>query len=214
MVVCKYVRLGHAAYMPHVDMIRFFGMAVRRAKIDVKFSEGFNPHMQLYFSGPPPVGMESFCEFMVIDTAERADAVQAKLNATLPEQLRILKAAETERCNVAALANAAAYEITLQGGDAARAIAGVTDKKELVISYTAQGKTVEKEVRSRIYELKATDNTIYAVLAYGNENLRAERLVKNLLKMSFQPVYDMDILKKMMYNYTNTRLIDLDTILF
>lgn len=214
MVICKYVRLGHAAYMPHVDTIRFFGMAVRRAGINIRFSEGFNPHMQLFFAGPPPVGMESECEYMVADCDLSAECFMKRMNATLPDALCIVKAGNVEKCNVAAIANAAAYEIILKGGNAERAVDGILQRKELVIEYTVKGKPVQKEVRSLIYDLKAADNKIYAVLSYGNSNLRAERLAKNLLKISSQPVYDMDILKKMMYNYTNAGLTDLDSILF
>lgn len=214
MVICKYVRLGHAAYMPHVDTIRFFGMAIRRAGIDVRFSEGFNPHMQLFFAGPPPVGMESECEYMVADSDMPASAFMSAINATLPEQLRVVRAGNGEKCNIAALANAAAYEIVLHGGNASRAVEGVLQQKEFYIDYTVKGKPMRKEVRSLIYDLKAADNKIYAVLSYGNPNLRAERLIKNLLEKSFQPVYDMDILKKMMYNYTNAGSVDLDTIVF
>lgn len=214
MVVCKYVRLGHAAYMPHVDTIRFFGMAVRRAGIEVRFSGGFNPHMQLFFAGPPPVGMESECEYMVADCDLPAAHFMERMNATLPDALRIVRASNVRQCNVATIANAAAYEITLKDGDAERAVRGVMQRDELMIDYTVKGKPTQKEVRSLIYDLKAADNKIYAVLAYGNPNLRAERLAKNLLKISSQPVNDMDILKKMMYNYTNAGLTDLDSILF
>lgn len=214
MVVCKFLRKGSASYMPNVDVIRFFGMAVRRARLDVKFSEGFNPHMQLFFSGPPPIGMESECEYFSAVCGESPEVFMARMNATLPENLRIVKAGSAEKANVAALAKAAAYEITLRGGDGERAVAGIMEKEALVIAYTDKGKLVEKEVRRLIYSLQGQGNKIYAVLSYGNSNLRAERLVTNLLKFSAQPRYDMDILKKMMYTCTDEGLVDLDEILF
>ena len=58
MILCKFTKIDSAVYIPHLDMLREMGRAVRRADLSVRFSEGFNPHMLLYFSQPLPLG---FC---------------------------------------------------------------------------------------------------------------------------------------------------------
>ena len=50
MILCKFTKIDSAVYIPHLDMLREMGRAVRRADLSVRFSEGFNPHMLLYFS--------------------------------------------------------------------------------------------------------------------------------------------------------------------
>lgn len=82
---------GRAKYLSHLDMQRLMMRAVRRAKIDLWYTEGFNPHPYLAFALPLPLGVESECE--PIDIRLEGDAtneqVRDALNAVMPEGLEI-----------------------------------------------------------------------------------------------------------------------------
>ena len=71
--------------------MNIFLRALRRARIPVKFSEGFHPKPKVSFDNPLPTGVESEDERMVLTVPRdvAANALQEGLNAELPEGLRV-----------------------------------------------------------------------------------------------------------------------------
>ena len=75
-----------------------FDRALRRAGIEVAFSEGFNPHPKIAFGPPLPVGVEGQCEYVDIDikkipgNGDISDSAIVKeiLQPELPEGIEIL----------------------------------------------------------------------------------------------------------------------------
>jgi radical SAM-linked protein len=62
-----YTKKREARYIAHLDLARVFDRAIRRAQIEVAYSEGFNPHPKISFGPPLPVGVEGQREFVDID---------------------------------------------------------------------------------------------------------------------------------------------------
>lgn len=90
-------KLGRAKYISHLDLMRCLQRAFRRAEVPIWFTEGFHPHAYMTFALPLPLGVESVCECMDFRLlAERCgmDEAKERLNAVLPEGLRILRIAE------------------------------------------------------------------------------------------------------------------------
>lgn len=46
----KFRKYGALKFVGHLDMMRYFQKALKRAGIDMKYSEGFNPHMIMSFA--------------------------------------------------------------------------------------------------------------------------------------------------------------------
>ena len=44
--VIKFSKGGYAKYTSHLDLLRFFKRAFRKTGVDLKYSQGFNPHPQ------------------------------------------------------------------------------------------------------------------------------------------------------------------------
>lgn len=59
-------KIGMSRYISHLDLMRTMTRAVRRSKIPLWYTEGFNPHPYMTFSLPLSLGMESVCESMDI----------------------------------------------------------------------------------------------------------------------------------------------------
>lgn len=59
-------KTGMSRYVSHLDLMRAMTRAVRRAKIPLWYTEGFNPHPYMTFALPLSLGMESLCESMDI----------------------------------------------------------------------------------------------------------------------------------------------------
>lgn len=54
-----YKKLDVAKYISHLDMQRCMQRAVKRAKLPVWYTEGFNPHPYITFALPISLGIES-----------------------------------------------------------------------------------------------------------------------------------------------------------
>jgi radical SAM-linked protein len=56
--------MGMSRYVSHLDLMRAMTRTVRRAKLPLWYTEGFNPHPYMTFALPLSLGMESLCECM------------------------------------------------------------------------------------------------------------------------------------------------------
>lgn len=59
-------KMGMSRYVSHLDLMRAMTRAIRRARVPLWYTEGFNPHPYMTFSLPLSLGMESLCESMDI----------------------------------------------------------------------------------------------------------------------------------------------------
>ena len=55
----KFAKWGAMRFIGHLDVMRYFQKALRRADIDVAYSEGFSPHQIMSFAAPLGVGLTS-----------------------------------------------------------------------------------------------------------------------------------------------------------
>ncbi len=86
-----YSKKDAARYFGHLELVNIFLRALKRAGIEVKFSEGFHPKPKISFDNPLPVGIESLKEHFIITVPDhlRPQAVKDDLNAHLPAGLMI-----------------------------------------------------------------------------------------------------------------------------
>ena len=95
----RYARSGQAVWISHLDMMRLFQRAFARAGIRIRHSAGFNPHALISIALPMSVGTASECELLDFSVESGCDdlaALPARLNACLPEGMRVLEAYESE----------------------------------------------------------------------------------------------------------------------
>lgn len=82
----KFAKIGPVKYVGHLDMLRYFQKLIRRADIDICYSEGFNPHQKMSFAAPLGVGMPGEGEYVDIDvhtTRSSADSIKALNDASV-----------------------------------------------------------------------------------------------------------------------------------
>ncbi len=89
-------KTGEAKYISHLDLMRCFTRAIRRAKIPLWYTEGFNPHPYMQFSLPLSLGMQSVCESVDIRIeGEMSDEeVLSKLKEAMPAGIAVKKIAQ------------------------------------------------------------------------------------------------------------------------
>ena len=88
----NFSKTGRAIYISHLDINRMMTRAVRRAKLPMWYTEGFNPHPYLTFALPLSLGQSSDCEYMDIriEGGITDEEIMNRLNAVLPEGVKIL----------------------------------------------------------------------------------------------------------------------------
>ena len=78
-------------FIGHLDVMRYFQKAIRRAGIDIAYTEGLSPHMVMSFASPLGVGLTSDAEYMDIEIhtpISSADAIEA-LNRVGVEGIKV-----------------------------------------------------------------------------------------------------------------------------
>lgn len=88
----RYARGADVRFVSHLDMLKLFDRAARRAGLPVAYSSGFNPHPLFVFGMPLPVGVTSEDESVDISFTEelQEEAVRDRLNRAMPPAVRIL----------------------------------------------------------------------------------------------------------------------------
>jgi len=91
-----YTKIDVARFLSHLEMTRAIIRALRRANINLLYSEGFHPMPKVSFSQALPVGMESMCEIMDIQVKGELNISEAKkaINKELPSGIKILSMSE------------------------------------------------------------------------------------------------------------------------
>lgn len=85
---------GNAIWMSHLDLMRVFQRAFKRAGLPLTHTQGFNPRPSVSIAMPLSVGVESVCELLDFDLeGERVpnEIIQEKLNEALVNGVRVLK---------------------------------------------------------------------------------------------------------------------------
>lgn len=97
-IICKYSKTGYLKYISHLDVLRFIQRSVKRAGINAKYSEGFNPHMKTSFGYPLSLGTESIGEYFELELNESIDLdlFVNKMNSVMPNEMQVIKAGISE----------------------------------------------------------------------------------------------------------------------
>ena len=83
----KFRKYGVMKFIGHLDIMRFFQKAMRRADIPIAFTGGFSPHMIMSFANPLGVGVTSDGEYFDIELSEEINMSDAviRMNAVSVE---------------------------------------------------------------------------------------------------------------------------------
>ncbi len=83
-------------YISHLDVLRFWERAIRRAELPLSYSQGFTPHPKLAFASPLPVGFTAEREVMDVTLDERVpiDEFARRLRVESTEDLAVVAVEE------------------------------------------------------------------------------------------------------------------------
>ncbi|MCH5272119.1 MAG: DUF2344 domain-containing protein [Lachnospiraceae bacterium] len=83
----RFAKYGTVKFIGHLDVMRYFQKAVRRAGLDIVYSQGYHPHQIMSFASPLGVGITSDSEYMDMELsgAFSPEEVTKRLNAAMAQ---------------------------------------------------------------------------------------------------------------------------------
>lgn len=85
-------KTGNAVWISHLDLMRLFQRAFKRAGLPLTHTQGFNPRPSVSIALPLSVGVESLCELLDFDVDGMdvsCDEICRRLNEALVEGVRV-----------------------------------------------------------------------------------------------------------------------------
>lgn len=89
----KFSKQGHMKFIGHLDTMRYFQKVMRRANVDICYSEGFSPHQKMSFAAPLGVGIVSNGEYFDIEvnSTDSSNEMIKRINEANVEGIEVLK---------------------------------------------------------------------------------------------------------------------------
>lgn len=165
----KFAKYGAMKFIGHLDMMRFFQKAVRRADIDVKYSEGFSPHQIMSFAAPLGVGIESCGEYMDLEVLSMPSVEDMKdaLNRVMVEGVEVLavNVLPDQAKNAMASVAAASYQLHLKEGiwnipAPAESVASFYAQEQILYTKETKKNTLEVDLKQGIYEIQMGETQV------------------------------------------------------
>ena len=87
----KFSKTGSMRFIGHLDVMRYFQKAIRRAHIPISYSQGYSPHQILSFTSPLGIGLTSDAEYMDMELAEcpEPEKMTDWLNSQMNDEIRV-----------------------------------------------------------------------------------------------------------------------------
>jgi len=77
--ILTYKKEGKATYISHISTMRNFEMAFQRAKIDIHFTEGFNPKPKMEFLNPLSLGVTGEAELLLVEIDISKEPIETQI---------------------------------------------------------------------------------------------------------------------------------------
>lgn len=188
----KYSKTGVLRFIGHLDVMRFFQKAIRRASLDVSYSKGFSPHQIISFAAPMPIGMTSEGEYFdgEFESVTSTEDMMQRLNETMPEGIAVLdivKLSEDAKPSMA-IVSASDYYVSKNeeaGFDMPQKLRSLIpaflEQSSIQIVKKSKSKEELTDIKPFIYDLKEYQDGIYMLLASGSkDNLKPELVMEAL----------------------------------
>lgn len=191
----KFRKYGPIRFIGHLDVMRFFQKAIRRARIDVAYTRGFSPHQIMAFAAPLGVGLLSNGEYMDIEVGSIVscqDTMERLNRASTPGiEVTSVKVLPDTAGNAMASVAAAAYTVRFREGrepqtDIAALLPDFLAKEQILVTKEGKKGSRELDLKPGIFQLAYEKNdgngTFHMLLdASSGGNIKPVQVVEALL---------------------------------
>ena len=180
----RFSREGAPSYLAHLDMMRMFERSLRRTGMPLAFTQGFNPHPVMNFALPLGVGVDTEADFadFALTAATDPDAFRDRLNAALPEDIRILEARVAPEGGDSLMASVHAAMYRLRGPGLVAAVSRLPAEGPLPVGKKGKEGVRIVDVRPLLLGVESQgDGTLRLLAKAGSrENLRPDLFLQAL----------------------------------
>lgn len=201
----KFRKYGVMKFIGHLDIMRYFQKAMRRAEIDICYSEGFSPHQIMSFAAPLGVGITSDGEYLDIEVNSTRPTKESLrvLNETMVEGVEVVDYVQLPDNAKTAMSIVAAADYDLyfkEGYDAPATVEqfaeGIekffTKPSEVLITKKTKKSEKVMDLKQLVYDFKVESKvqedgvsvpSFYLMLSTGSsDNLKPELVVEALFE--------------------------------
>ncbi|MFO1518069.1 MAG: TIGR03960 family B12-binding radical SAM protein [bacterium] len=191
---CRFTKLGEVAFLSHLELMGVLKRALSRARIPLRFSEGYHPQPRMSLGQALPVGVESLSEFLDVEVEGAPDPAEliGQVNRVLPKGLEF-KTCERLKPNSPSVSAATVGTVwkvefprAYPGGQAAldERIRWLEEQSELMIERRKEDGVKRVDIRRFIESLKShSDRDLTLVTRFSPEgSTRPQEVLKHLLE--------------------------------
>lgn len=198
--VLTFTKSHTARYLGHLEFVRVFTRALRRADLPMAHTGGFHPTPKISFTSPLPVGTESLQETaqVALNACIEPAAIKEGLNQNLPSGVRILYAEDVTGKKRRKDLRESRYEITLNRGriDVDALEAFLAAREHPVTRTTAKGtRTIDAKARVKSMRIHAPNHLELVLLHLPGPSLKPAEILTDVLNLSEQQLRTLRILK-------------------
>lgn len=192
----SFAKRGKARFFGHLELSLIIKRAIKRARLNVKYSKGFHPDMVMSFETALPVGMESEHEKLFVCLAKNLNPfdITKKLNQALPEGIDIKACKPLDKKIIRQEEAQLTYEIKFNDFllDKQQVKQFFKLKEFIVKDLSKKGKTRQTDLRKAVKQIEFLDcETIKITIKKFNERIiRPDKILKEYFNL------DDDIIKK------------------
>lgn len=188
----KFSKHGVMKFIGHLDVMRYFQKAMRRADIDISYTTGFSPHQIMSFAAPLGVGLESNGEYLDIEAnsiTSSADMTE-RLNSVMVDGMHVesVRMLPAEAGNAMASVAAAKYSIRFADGKASvfdlkNAVSAFMSKDTILVTKQTKKSEMELDLKPYIYEMTAENDMVSLFVdASSSGNIKPSLVLEALYK--------------------------------
>lgn len=153
-------KTGNARYISHLDLMRIFQRAFKRAGLPLTHTQGFNPRPSVSIALPMSLGVESRCELLDFELEQPFDCevIREKLNVSLIDGVQIREIYEQgdKLRNLALLQSRLVFEYDTEiSEDAVARIQGLFSQPELIVEKKGKNGLTQQDIIPMIHRLSA-----------------------------------------------------------
>ena len=187
----KFKKHGCMKFIGHLDIMRYFQKAIRRADIDIAYSEGFSPHMIMSFAAPLGVGLTSEGEYvdLQVNSCASSKAAVDALNSVMVEGMEVVsfKLLPENVKNAMSSVAAADYFVKWREGyvpeNREEKFNTFLQKEEMLIVKKTKRSEAEVDLKPMLYKTELRDGGIFMQVACGSvNNLKPELVMEAFAK--------------------------------
>ena len=224
----KFKKYGPIRFIGHLDVMRFFQKAIRRAGIDVAYSNGFSPHQLMAFAAPLGVGLASNGEYMDIEINSMVSCqdIRERLNHVSVPGIEVLSVKQLPDSAENAMASvaAAAHTVRFREGknpkaDISALLPDFLSREQIPITKKTKKGTREVDLKEGIYRLSYEDGVFFMIVdASSGGNIKPVQIMEALLLQAGETLQEnaLAVTREEVYTQKKgeNRLIPLDEIGF